>query len=83
MRFEIIGALVLAQQVGIKDVVAHVEMQRERVIQQNPVTPTEIECRMTLLGEFCGSDSTNNVKRAGHRPAATNEYFAGQHVITE
>ena len=73
MRLDVMRGLLLAQQIGIEDVITYIHMQCQPVTQQQTVAGARVDGEVAVIGEFSIADTGDQVEAAVESEFAADE----------
>src|SRR5262245_4140359 len=81
--FEVVGELVLAEQVGVEDPVLHAHVDRHPVGRKNAIPGAEAHREILVAGEIHAADAAQKIEATRHGEVATEKHLTRQEVVAE
>src|SRR3954451_24462158 len=81
--FEVVGELLLAEQVGVEDPVLHAHVDRHPVGWQHPIPGAEAHREILVAGKIHAADAAQKIEATRHGEVATEEHLTRQEVVAE
>lgn len=83
MALEVVCRLLFTEKVDVEQVIAKIDVQCERIAQQEPETGAEVNGEAVVAGKARRPEAADQVQAGVVRTTFTDECLAGQYVVAE